>query len=162
MTPFDIAFQMVLGNEGSYVNNPHDPGGETNWGITIAVARENGYHGEMKAMTQADAKPIYRKRYWDVVQGDTLPARIACQLFDGAVNSGTHAAVEWLQKAVELPVTGRMNSSVALAAHKLPELAVVMRFDAYRLMYMAQARAWPHFGKGWANRIANQLLLATK
>lgn len=62
MRNFDKAFVELLGNEGSYSNDPHDPGGETMWGITIAVARENGYVGAMKDMDQSIAKTIYADR----------------------------------------------------------------------------------------------------
>lgn len=53
---FDTAFDRLLGNEGGYVNNPADPGGETNWGVTVAVARASGYTGAMRDMTRARPK----------------------------------------------------------------------------------------------------------
>ena len=59
MNNFNRAFTELLGNEGGYSNNPNDPGGETNWGITLAVARANGYVGAMKDMDQSFAKRIY-------------------------------------------------------------------------------------------------------
>jgi hypothetical protein len=54
----------LLGREGGYVEQPSDAGGETNWGVTRAVARENGYAGPMAAMTRDQAKAIYRAKYW--------------------------------------------------------------------------------------------------
>ena len=57
---FDEVFERTIGHEGGYVNNPKDPGGETNWGITIKTARENGYTGSMKSMSRLQAKEIYR------------------------------------------------------------------------------------------------------
>ena len=38
----------LIKREGGYVNNPNDKGGETCWGITVAVARANGYAGPMR------------------------------------------------------------------------------------------------------------------
>ena len=59
MSNFDKAFDLLIGNEGGYVNNPADPGGETNCGITRAVAVDNGYTGNMKSMPKETAKQIY-------------------------------------------------------------------------------------------------------
>ena len=50
----------ILSIEGGYSNNPADRGGETNWGITKATARANGYQGEMKALTREEAYAILR------------------------------------------------------------------------------------------------------
>ena len=73
MSDFDKAFDLLIGNEGGYVNNPKDPGGETNWGITKAVAVANGYAGDMRTMPKETAKSIYKKMYWDKLQCDQLP-----------------------------------------------------------------------------------------
>jgi len=55
-TAFDTAFERLIGHEGGYVNHPDDPGGETNWGITLRTAREQGYTGEMRDLTRGEAK----------------------------------------------------------------------------------------------------------
>ena len=65
MNSFDRAFDLLIGNEGGYVNNPKDPGGETNWGITKTVAVANGYTGDMRTMPKETAKCIYKKMYWN-------------------------------------------------------------------------------------------------
>ena len=59
----DSLIDGVIGREGRYSNNPADTGGETMWGITIAVARANGYNGPMKAMPRDVAKSIYMNKY---------------------------------------------------------------------------------------------------
>jgi replicative DNA helicase len=46
---FDKFIDRVLSHEGGYVNDPLDPGGETNWGVTVGFARANGYLGLMSA-----------------------------------------------------------------------------------------------------------------
>ena len=61
MSDFDKAFELLIGNEGGYVNNQKDPGGETNWGITKTVAVANGYAGDMRTMPKETAKGIYKK-----------------------------------------------------------------------------------------------------
>lgn len=59
---FDNAFDTLLGHEGEYSDYPGDPGGQTMWGITIAVARAEGYVGAMRSLPVEKAKEIYRKR----------------------------------------------------------------------------------------------------
>lgn len=89
--------------EGGYSNDPSDAGGETNYGITIAVARENGYGGPMRDLPMTTARAIYRKRYWTDPRfnrvADLAPA-VAAELFDTGVNMGVGKAGEFLQMAL--------------------------------------------------------------
>lgn len=100
---FDRLIDPLLEREGGYVNDPRDPGGETNWGVTKAVARENGYSGPMRAMTRDQAKAIYRAKYWakpGLYLIAPLSERIAEELFDTGVNMGTGTAGLFLQRAL--------------------------------------------------------------
>lgn len=154
---FDNAFTELLGHEGGYSNHPSDPGGETIWGITVAVARQNGYRGEMALMPVDFAKRVYKKMYWDKVKCDEVPERIRYALFDAAVNSGTGQAVRWLQRAVGVADDGDLGP-VTLAAIRLtnPEL-LLMAMLGQRLEFMTRLSTWPDFGRGWARRIAKIL-----
>jgi lysozyme family protein len=153
---FDRAFVELLGHEGGYVNHPNDPGGETNWGITIAVARENGYDGPMKDMDQSVAKRIYSAKYW-LPDFDNLPYSVAFQLFDAAVNSGVGQAVRWLQRAVGTADDGKLGSITLKAALEVDPAKIVLLFNAERLLFMTKLSNWPSFGKGWARRISENL-----
>jgi len=105
MTPFDVAFDHVINAEGKYSNNPADSGGETMYGVTIAVARANGYFGEMKDMTLDQAKTIYKKCYWDKLCLDQVGAiniPLAEELFDTAVNMGVSVSGTFLQKTLNV------------------------------------------------------------
>lgn len=87
--------------EARYSNNPHDRGGETAWGITIAVARANGYTGAMKDMPRQVAVVIYIQRYWEEPGFDLLAFvdnKIAEELFEAGVNAGPTVPVKWLQR----------------------------------------------------------------
>lgn len=94
---------ILKGNEGGYVNDPDDPGGETNHGITERVARKYGYTGPMKTMTWQTAEDIYEKRYviepgFDVVA--RVAPKLAVKLCDIGVNQGIGKAAEFLQEGL--------------------------------------------------------------
>ena len=143
---FDSAFAELVKNEGDFVDNPADPGGATRYGITERVARENDYIGDMRDLPIELARTIAKKTYWDAIGGDDLPNGLDFTVFDACYNSGESRAKEWLAKA----------------APKEGELAdpIIMRFSAYRLLFMCDLKTWPNFGRGWARRIANNLLHA--
>jgi lysozyme family protein len=102
----------------SNVNDAADSGGETIWGITAAVARAFGYTGSMRDMTKAQAKDIYRARYWTrprFNQVALLSAPVAYELFDTGVNMGQTVAGKFLQRALNVLNNG---------ATAFPDLAV--------------------------------------
>jgi lysozyme family protein len=97
----DALLAELLKHEGGYSNNPDDPGGETNFGITIKTARDNGYSLPMKAMTQDQALAIYRSQYWEKPGFDKvfeISPGIAGELFDTGVNMGPSVPSGWLQR----------------------------------------------------------------
>lgn len=157
---FDDSFTRLLGSEGGYSNNPADPGGATNFGVTQAVARANGYAGDMRDFTQAQAKAIYRRLYWDAVKADALPDGVRFDIFDGAVNSGVGQSVRWLQRAVGAEADGVIGPKTLAAVASLPPALVCARYNGQRLMFMTGLSNWPTFSRGWAKRIANNLLEA--
>lgn len=93
----------VIGREGKYSNHPDDTGGETMWGITIRVARRNGYQGPMRDMPRETAKDIYFREYV-VTPGFAavmeLSEPIAEELVDTGVNMGPPVAALMLQNAL--------------------------------------------------------------
>ena len=151
---FNGAFTKLLGHEGGYSNHPRDPGGETMWGITAAVARAHGYKGQMRALPQAVARAIYRKDYWDAVQADKLPAAVRYPLFDAAVNSGVKQATKWLQAALGVSQDGVIGPKTIAAAQAIDGAALASAMLGARLQFMTGLSTWPTFGKGWARRIA--------
>lgn len=155
---FDQSFIRLLGNEGGYTNNLHDPGGLTNWGITQAVARANGFTGDMRDLKQDQAKVIYRKLYWDTIQADTLPEAVRFDVFDAAVNSGVGQATRWLQRALGVEADGVIGPATLDAAHASNGLSLSKRFSGYRLTFLTGLSNWDSFGRGWARRIANNLM----
>lgn len=153
---FLAAFQTLIGNEGGYTV---DDGGATCWGITQAVARSWGYDGGMRMLPKETAQAIAYNRYWEPYQLDALPANVAFQVFDAVYNGGP--AIRWLQRAAGMPVSEQDGAigpkTIAAALGTVPGI-LIARFDAERLLYLADLAVWPSYSRGWARRIANNLL----
>lgn len=93
----------VLANEGGYVNDSRDAGGETKFGITVATARANGYAGAMRDLSRDFAFEIYKRRYVIAPGFDKLAAAsmaVAAEVVDTGVNMGPKVASTFLQRAL--------------------------------------------------------------
>lgn len=154
---FDQCFHLLLGHEGGFVDHPSDPGGATRWGVTQAVARQNGYHGHMSEFPVDMAKAIYRRQYWDACRCDDLPPAIRYAVFDGAVNSGVGQSVRWLQRAVEAKADGVVGPDTISRARAFHPDLLSRRMLSQRLRFMTDLKTWPVFGRGWARRVADLL-----
>lgn len=150
---FDHAFEKVIGHEGGYVFDQRDPGGETKYGIS-----KRAYPNEdIKNLTLARAKQIYKRDYWDRCRCDDLPFEVRFDVFDAAVNSGVSQASKWLQRAVGAKPDGVIGNLTIKAAQQIDGITIAMRMNGERLKFMTDLPTWPHFGKGWARRIAENL-----
>jgi len=153
---FEEAFERVIGHEGGYVNDPRDPGGETHYGIS-----KRSYPMEdIMGLTIERARLLYRRDYWGPAGCDAVPDAIKFDLFDMAVNSGVKTAIKTLQCAAGADVDGIIGPRTLLAVQSMPAARLVARFNGARLAYMTDAAGWPTFSRGWAKRIAANLLAA--
>ncbi len=151
---FDQVFDKLINHEGGYVFNPHDPGGETKFGIS----KRSYPHLDIHSLTLADAKTIYRRDFWDRAQCDKLHPDLAFDLFDGAVNSGIGQAIRWLQRAVGVADDGVVGPLTLASINRENDTSAVQaRFNGHRLAFMTNLSTWQAFGKGWARRIAANL-----
>lgn len=150
---FDYAFTRLLGHEGQYSNDPKDPGGETNWGIS-----KRSYPSvDIKNLSRWAAEDIYRRDFWNKIQADKLPGGLAFQLFDFAVNSGIETAVRYLQRAIGVADDGHWGPVSQARLEKFSESDLIMLVLAARLDFMTRLVNWPSASKGWARRIAANL-----
>lgn len=154
---FDEAFNKLMGFEGGFSNHPNDPGLQTMYGITISVARQHGYSGDMRALPVELAKAIYRKSYWDRVRADELPEVIRYAVFDGAVNSGPGQAVRWLQRALPVAADGLIGPVTIATANAVDPYKLLAQMLGQRLRFMTDLNTWPSFSRGWARRVAELL-----
>ena len=155
---YDEALKRVLAHEGGYVNHPSDPGGPTNHGITLAeyaaFKARKMTAADVRAMPLADAKAIYRAKYWAKLRGDDLPAGLDYAVFDYGVNSGTSRAAKVLQRICGLADDGRLIDAVIAAVGKRKADDLIGALCDERLAFLKRLKTWPTFGAGWGRRVA--------
>ena len=160
---FDQAFEKLIGHEGGFQNSPNDPGNftpqgqlvGTNYGISARV-----YPGEdIPNLTLDRAKAIYLRDYWGPAGCDTVPDSIKFDLFDMAVNAGVKTAIKTLQMAVKADADGVLGPKTLLAVSTANPDKLVARFNGSRLDQLTNLKTWPAYGRGWAKRIAANLML---
>lgn len=150
---FDTFFDRLISHEGGYVNDPKDPGGETQWGIS----KRSYPNLNIKKLTRENAREIYERDFWIPLRGSSMEDGIAFQIFDLAVNSGINTAIRLLQRACGVADDGFWGPESQKALEKISESDVIMRLNAERLDYMTRLKNWDHVSKGWARRIAANL-----
>jgi lysozyme family protein len=154
---FDQALAAVLKSEGGFSNNPKDPGGMTNLGCTKAVWEEHCGHPVnekvMRALTPDDVAPLYKRKYWDKVQGDELPPGVDYVVFDAAINSGPGRAAKWLQSCVGVEPDGGIGPKTLAAVRAFDSQQLVKDYAKRRLSFMMDLPTWGTFGKGWTRRV---------
>jgi lysozyme family protein len=167
-TPFERAFARLLAEEGGFVDDPRDPGGATNLGVTLNTLREIGWDldgdgdidvDDVRLLTPDHARRIARERYWDRVNGDALPSLVNELAFDFAYHSGPTTAVKLLQRVVGADQDGRVGQQTINACCRLDSDDLAARYLAERNLYMVAAKdrlavpLWPSFGRGWSRRL---------
>ena len=173
---FAGSLASVLALEGGYTDDPFDPGGPTNKGITLATyARFRGeelteaaFHrlrAELKEIPDATVARIYRDRYWQPARCPDLPPALAHFHFDAAVNQGVGGAARMMQAALGVAVDGEIGPITLGAAFERPLAETLERYAAARRhRYRALQHFW-RFGRGWLSRVdkvlAQSLALAS-
>ena len=157
MSRFDTCLQVILAAEGGYCDVAGDAGGATCYGISTAVARANGYAGEMCDLPLSVAALIYKTRYWDVVKADQVPAPADLVVFDAAVNCGVGRAARQLQVALGVAVDGVLGPHTLQVLGLANGLALAHTLlDIRQRFYEDLVRADPgqeKFLAGWLNRV---------
>lgn len=175
-----VAFVLatILSFEGGYVNDPRDPGGETKYGITLKVAREYGYQGELIDLSLKQAQQIYTDEYINKPNFNLIleitPA-VAHKLIDAGVNTGTYRSSLWFQKALnalsrngrdypKVAEDGKIGESTISSYKKFLEKRgtikgcemIIKLVDAQQGTYYMSLKRLSDFTVGWVdNRIGN-------
>lgn len=136
--------EEIVAREGGFVNDPDDPGGATNFGVTIHTMRRLGLDldrdgdvdvADVRAMTRARAVEIFIEHYFYQARIDALPEALQASVFDMYVNAGSNA-VKILQRLLndmgfEVVVDGAIGPETAAAAKAAACKGSVQLADAY-------------------------------
>lgn len=150
----------TLVHEGGaqYTNNPHDPGGPTKYGITLADYRlhinSKGTAKDVRELSEEQALGIYKSEYWDKVRGDELPLGLDYTLFDYGVNSGVGRAILVLHRQLGTTGRGVQDSDLKLIQAQAPS-ELIIKINDERLRFLKGLKTWKYFGRGWARRVAS-------
>lgn len=163
-TVFERALAHVFEMEGGFTDDPYDPGGPTNLGITLATyaafrqmplnAESGGrLKQDLQQLTKDTARDIYLARYWQPSMSHLMPPALAVMHFDASVNHGVAGAARLLQQALDVEVDGEIGPVTLSAARTRP---LVASLDGYADIRLARYRSLPHFwrfGRGWTRRV---------
>lgn len=167
---FPQFIDRILSHEGGYSNDHGDPG---NWtggnvgvgqlkGTKFGIAANTYPTLDIRNLTRDQAIAIYKRDFWYAARCDQLPPMVAFQLLDGAVNSGIHRATVWLQQAVGATPDGKLGPKTLGAIQATDPNDIGFLFIANRLDFMNDLKTWERFGRGWAQRIVENLRWAAK
>ena len=160
---FRPALREVLRHEGGVADHPRDPGGLTNLGVTIGTAKANGMdvdgdgdvdRQDVLKLTPAHVEPLYKRKYWDAVEGDRLPAGVDLMTFDAAVNSGPVRARRWLQEAAGVKQDGVIGPKTLAALNAQPPAETIENLRKIRDAFYRSLSHFDVFGRGWLRRLA--------
>ncbi|WP_426165114.1 glycoside hydrolase family 108 protein [Pseudoduganella sp. R-34] len=170
MADFQKFLPTLLSLEGGFSNDPHDPGGVTNMGITFPIYKQHALRllgvqptlDGLKSLTAEQAGKIYKVEYWDRMFGDEISFEpLANIMFDFYVNAGHHA-FQLLQQVLnaaggqfDLRAPLRSQTVEALRHHDIIEVYTAYK-DGRKAYYRALAHEHPvlrRYLKGWLHRV---------
>lgn len=161
---FEHALSVVLAHEGGLVDDPRDPGGITNFGISIKFAgsvnldidgdgRTTGE--DIRALTRGQAAELYFTHFWRPLRCDAMPPGLALLVFDGGVNQGRRTMARRLQRAVHAIDDGIVgpNTLRAVSSWNGRYGDLIDEVAARRGRRYAQTRNFDRYGLGWMRRL---------
>lgn len=167
---FDEAFRRLIGHEGGYSTDRRDPGNWTGGKVGVGTLKgtkfglaANTYPNlDIKNLTLEQAKEIYKKDWWDKLGGHGLHSAITFQLWDFAINAGRSRAIKELQQAVGVTADGMIGPKTIEAVNAQDLNDVLLSLTAERLKFYTSLDSFKTYGKGWTNRVADNLKYAAQ
>jgi len=174
---FQKCLQVILRNEGGFVNDKDDPGGATNLGISLRFLSSTGdidHDGrldfdldgdgdidimDIRMMNPQAAAKAYHDYFWSPLCLDELNnEQLALQVFDTAVNCSNKTAVKLLQRVCGAKIDGIIGSETISKANTFLDNITRRYSDARKRWYLDLIKHHPHlvkFKAGWMNRVNN-------
>lgn len=157
---FNRCFDLVIGSEGVYDDDPDDRGNWTSGKIGVGELRGTKYgiaahvypYLDIKKLTLDKAKEIYRRDYWGLVC-DNLPAGVDYIYFDMCVNNGKHAATKLLQRGLGVRADGIIGPQTLAAIAKADAVTLIKCVSSFRNSYYHSLKMFWKYGRGWLSRV---------
>jgi lysozyme family protein len=154
MANFKNAIKKVLVNEGGYVNDPKDSGGETKFGIT----KRTYPNVDIKNLTIAEAEAIYKKDYWGKIKGNDIASDdVAYEILDAAVNMGVRTSSKLAQITIGAYPDGIIGQKTLKELNGADTELFVTKFKlskVARYIYLAKKYSKNRkFLFGWISRV---------
>lgn len=163
------AYRFTLDFEGGYVNDPDDPGGCTNMGITIGTLTDwrddpSTNCNDVANLSRVEAGMIYALNYWSPVWGNRLLVGLNTQVWDFGVNAGPSRSVRYLQEMIGSPGDGIMGPNTLAAAEAYVEdrgiETALQNYHDKRQAYYESLSTFSKYGNGWTRRNDDCLALS--
>ena len=161
MSLFETAVSRVLEDEGGYSDSPNDPGGTTNYGISIRFAGSidldidgdgQTTNADIIALTPERAREVFKQYFWNENKCGEMPAGVGYALFDGAVNQGS-IAVKYLQRASGAYADGLVGLQTLGAVRSADKAKLLDDYCTMRALHYAGLSTFKMFGRGWFKRL---------
>ena len=154
MANFNYCIEKVLVNEGGYVNNKNDSGGETNFGISKRAYPDL----DIKNLSREKAKEIYKRDYWDRIKGDDITDdEIAFEILDTCVNMGVRTGTKLVQFVLGAKTDGILGNKTLFLVNSADQELFISKFKLAKISrYMYIVKKNPKnkvFLAGWLNRV---------
>lgn len=140
MADFSKALEHVLRNEGGYVNDPDDPGGETYKGIARnmnpkwagwAFIDRKDFSNPLLEELVGD---FYRDNYWNPVKGDSILSQdVATSIFDFGVNAGVKTSAALAQSVAGVTADGAIGPASMSAINAMDEDHFIAAFTVVKI-----------------------------
>lgn len=161
---FPTIMNKLFSVEGGFANDPRDPGGETNLGVTALewakwrkVPLKTITTPQMQALTPQQVLPLYSAWYWDMVNGEELPGGVDAMVMHFEVNAGGISAKE-LQGIVGESQDGQIGSKTLLALNAYISnngiQQTIWTIADAQMAYYKRLQGFATFGKGWTARVS--------
>lgn len=164
MSGFDSIVPITIREEGGFANNPNDPGGATNMGITRATLsrwRKCACSAQdVRELQRPEAEAIYEAWYWNTINGDKLPLSVALLVFDHGVIAGEVTSAKLLQGVVVVQQDGHIGPVTLAAVDRLGARDVTTRLVAWQSNDFRKKADFHLFGHEWLARLTRMETIA--
>ena len=152
------------GEEGPYSNDPRDPGGPTNYGVTLSAwsdwLQRPAARQDIENLTRPDVVPFYTAKYWNATRCWGLHVGVDLMVFDFGVNAGVKCSALLLQQVVDVTQDEVVGPLTCLAAKGYGAEALIEALHAAHTAHYQSLLEFPIYGKGWLARVDRSRIAA--